>query len=275
MDNITKAKINLFAVLRNLEDLCAMDKESADIIKDTKLSVQFNVPDVGSATIDFDHGKCTFNRGKKHAGLQLFFTSAEHFNNLIDPPKDANGKPKTVIPIFYNVFKVGFLLNQFTKLADRLSYFLQPAADKKEELLKDPEYFKINTTLTLYTALFALCEVANSDKVGKLCAKRMYDGKIAAGIPGGPQHHRQRPQALRSKGCNRRLVGTNVLCEYGIRARLTERQRVEFRRYGQRRLPGKRPSRYAGTNGKDAQPRQRISRIGGNYESRLRTQKDN
>ncbi|UKI14816.1 MAG: hypothetical protein L6V85_02040 [Clostridiales bacterium] len=100
MDNITKAKINLFAVLRNLEDLCAMDKESADIIKDTKLSVQFNVPDVGSATIDFDHGKCTFNRGKKHAGLQLFFTSAEHFNNLIDPPKDANGKPKTVIPIF-------------------------------------------------------------------------------------------------------------------------------------------------------------------------------
>ena len=151
MDNITKAKINLFAVLRNLEDLCAMDKESADIIKDTKLSVQFNVPDVGSATIDFDHGKCTFNRGKKHAGLQLFFTSAEHFNNLIDPPKDANGKPKTVIPIFYNVFKVGFLLNQFTKLADRLSYYLQPAADKKEELLKDPEYFKINTTLTLYT----------------------------------------------------------------------------------------------------------------------------
>lgn len=64
MDNITKAKINLFAVLRNLEDLCAMDKASADIIKDTKLSVQFNVPDVGSATIDFDHGKCTFNRGK-------------------------------------------------------------------------------------------------------------------------------------------------------------------------------------------------------------------
>ena len=34
MDNITKAKINLFAVLRNLEDLCAMDKESADIIKE-------------------------------------------------------------------------------------------------------------------------------------------------------------------------------------------------------------------------------------------------
>lgn len=187
MDNITKAKINLFAVLRNLEDLCAMDKESADIIKDTKLSVQFNVPDVGSATIDFDHGKCTFNRGKKHAGLQLFFTSAEHFNNLIDPPKDANGKPKTVIPIFYNVFKAGFLLNQFTKLADRLSYYLRSAADKKAELLKDPEYFKINTTLTLYTALFALCEVANSDKVGKLCAKRMCDGKIAAGIPGGPQ----------------------------------------------------------------------------------------
>ena len=187
MDNITKAKINLFAVLRNLEDLCEMDSASAEIVKDTKISVQFNVPDVGSATLDFDHGKCKFTRGKKHAALQLFFTSAEHFNNLIDPPKDKNGKPKTVVPIFYNVFKVAFLLNQFTKLADRLSYYLQPAPDKAEQLLADPEYFKVNTTLTLYTALFALCEVANSDKVGKLCAKRMCDGKIAAGIPGGPQ----------------------------------------------------------------------------------------
>lgn len=188
MDTITKAKINLFAVLRNLEDLCDMDSASREIVKDTKLSVQFNVPEVGSATIDFDNGKCTFHRGKKSAALQLFFTSAEHFNNLIAPPIDAKtGKPKTVIPIFYNVFKAGFLLNQFTKLADRLSYFLQPAADKKEELLKDPEYFKINTTLTLYTALFALCEIANSDKVGRLCAKRMCDGVIAAGIPDGPQ----------------------------------------------------------------------------------------
>lgn len=185
MDTITKAKINLFAVLRNLEDLCDLDQVAKDIIKDTKLSVQFNVPDVGSATIDFDHGKCTFNRGKKSAALKLYFTSPEHFNNLIAPPvNEKTGKPKAVIPIFYNVFKVGFLLNQFTALADRLSYYLQPSDPK---LLEDRKFFEINTELTIYTALFALCEVADSDKIGKLCAKRMCDGVIAAGVQDGPQ----------------------------------------------------------------------------------------
>ena len=89
MDNITKAKINLFAVLRNLEDLCAMDKESADIIKDTKLSVQFNVPDVGSATIDFDHGKCTFNRGKKTRRTATLL----HFGGAFQQPyRSAQGR---------------------------------------------------------------------------------------------------------------------------------------------------------------------------------------
>lgn len=31
MDNITRAKINLFAILRNLEDLCEMDPQSKEI----------------------------------------------------------------------------------------------------------------------------------------------------------------------------------------------------------------------------------------------------
>lgn len=179
MDTITKAKINLFAVLRNLEDLCELDNECKEIIKGVKLSVQFNVFDVGSATIKFEDGKCTFYRGKKRAALKLYFTSPEHFNRLIDG--------ENTIPVFYNVFKVGFLLNTFTKLADRLSYYLQPKPEEKEKLLADPEYFRINTTLTLYTALFALCEIANNDRIGKLCAARLCDGVIAAGVPDGPQ----------------------------------------------------------------------------------------
>ena len=57
MDTTTKAKINLFAVLRNLEDLCELDPQAKEIIKDVKLSVQFNVVDVGSATIKFEIGR--------------------------------------------------------------------------------------------------------------------------------------------------------------------------------------------------------------------------
>jgi len=170
MDNVTKAKINLFAVLRNLEDLCDLDPESKKIAANLNISVSFNVKEVGCAAIEFKGGKCTFVRDKSAATLKLFFTSPEHFNKLIDG--------ENTLPIFYNVFKVGFLLKEFTQLTDRMSYYLQPPADKKEELLKNPEYFKINTILTAYTAFFAMAEIANSDYTGKACAKRTAPGTI-------------------------------------------------------------------------------------------------
>ncbi len=175
MDNITKAKINLFAVLRNLQDLCSMDSVAADLIKDENISVQFNVPNVGTGTLKFANGRCAFERGKGPANLKLWFTSAEHFNKMIDGEK--------TVPLFVNVFKVGFLLNKFTKLADRMAYFLKPT----DELLKDPGYFKINTYLTAYTAFFALCEIGNSDAVGKVVSSRMPTGDIQLSVIDGPQ----------------------------------------------------------------------------------------
>lgn len=188
MDNVTQARINLFAVLRNLEDLCTMDAKSNELIKDVNLGVEFNVPEVGSAVLTFADSKCTFTRGKGKSALKLYFTSPEHFNNLIAPPIDPKtGKPKMVIPIFYNVFKVGFLLNTFTALADRLSHYLRPAPEEKEKLLEDADYFRINTELTAYTAFFAMAEIANSDFTGKAIAKRMPDGIIACGVTDGPQ----------------------------------------------------------------------------------------
>lgn len=178
MDNVTVAKINLFAVLRNLEDLCAMDSKSKELIKDENIAVEFNVPEVGSAVLTFKDGVCTFAKGKGKSALKLYFASPEHFNKLIDGEK--------TIPIFYNVFKVSFLLKTFTALAERLSYYLKPKAEEKDELLKDAEFFEINTSLTAYTAFFAMAEIANSDYIGKCIAKRMSDGVIQATITDGP-----------------------------------------------------------------------------------------
>lgn len=175
MDNLTKAKINLFAVLRNLENLCSLDSVSQEAIKGKKISVQFNVKRAGSATLVFDGEKCSFIRGKQKANLKLWFSSPEHFNKLIDGEK--------TVPIFINIFKVGFLLKTFTKLAERLSYFLKPT----DELLKDKNYFKINTYLTGYTAFFALCEIGNSDRIGKLIASRIPSGDIQLNVVDGPQ----------------------------------------------------------------------------------------
>lgn len=174
MDNVTKAKINLFAVLRNFQELCSMDEVAHNLIKDVKLTVRFVVPEVGSATLAFANGQCKFFTGKKFAGLTLWFVSPEHFNNLIDGEK--------TIPIFINVFKVGFLLNTFTKLAERLSYYLKPT----EELLADEKYFRINTYLTAYTAFFALCEIGNSEFKGRCNASRIPEGEILLTVNDGP-----------------------------------------------------------------------------------------
>lgn len=171
MDNVTKAKINLFAVLRNLEDLCILDDKAKQICSKLNIAVEFNVKEVGSAVISFKNGECKFTRGKGKAALRLYFTSPEHFNKLIDG--------ENTIPIFYNVFKVGFLLKEFTQLTDIMSAYLQPDPAKLPELLKDPKFFEINTKLTAYTAFFAMAEIANNDVVGKQCAGRIgEDGTI-------------------------------------------------------------------------------------------------
>lgn len=175
MDNVTKAKINLYAVLRNIQDLCSMDDVSKELISKENISVSFNIPDVGSGALIFKDGVCTFVPNQAAAQLKLWFVSPEHFNKLIDGEK--------TIPLFINVFKVGFLLGTFTKLSDRLSYFLKPT----DELLKDPKFFEINTTLTAYTAFFAMSQIGNSDEIGKIIAARIANGDIACGIPNGMQ----------------------------------------------------------------------------------------
>lgn len=173
-NTVTVARINLFAILRNIEDLCSMDSVCKDLIKDKKLSVQFRVPQVGIGTLKFENGACTFVRGECGASLKLYFTSPEHFNKLIDG--------ENTVPIFYNVFQVGFLLKEFMGLADRIKYYLQPTKEERIERCKDPEYFKVSTTLLAYTAFFAMSEIANSDPVGKLIAGRIPEGIIQATI---------------------------------------------------------------------------------------------
>lgn len=174
-NTITVARINLFAILRNIEDLCAMDSVCKDTIKGKKISVQFNVPEVGIGTLKFANDTCTFVRGACPASLKLYFTSAEHFNKLIDG--------ENTIPLFYNVFQVGFLLKEFMVLADRIKYYLQPTPEERRDRIANEEgYLRISTTLLAYTAFYAMSEIGNSDRVGKMCAERIPDGQIQGTI---------------------------------------------------------------------------------------------
>ncbi len=174
-DELTKANINLFAILRNLEDLCELDGETKKLMAAKNISIAFHVKDGPDAVLAIQNGKASLTRGKGKSTIKLFFFSPEHLNKMFD------GKSN---PIPLKGFtKIGFLKNEFTKLTDRLSYFLKPTDD----LLKDPAYLKINTILTANTAFFALAEIGNYDRIGKINAGRIDDGIISISVKnGGP-----------------------------------------------------------------------------------------
>lgn len=174
-DELTKACINLHAVLRNLEDLCQLDKEAKSLIEGKTMAIQFAPKDVPKALLSFKNGQCAMIKGEGPHDIRLYFKSPEHFNQMIE------GKANP-IPL-KGLSKISFLKNEFTKLADRLTYYLKPT----DLLLKDTNYAKINTILTAYTAFFALAEIGNNDRIGKINAGRIPDGVILVSVQnGGP-----------------------------------------------------------------------------------------
>jgi hypothetical protein len=174
---LTKAHINLFALLRNLEDLCEMDEESKSLISGKDLSILFSIKGGPQGRLIFKDGKCRFERGPGSCSMKLYFKSPEHFNSMID------GKANP-IPL-KGLTRIKFLTNEFTKITDRLAYYLKPT----DELLKNPHYFNINTYLTAYTAFYALGEIGNTDPIGQLNAKRIPDGIISISVLNGPAVH--------------------------------------------------------------------------------------
>lgn len=177
-DNLTKAYINVFAILRNLEDLCEMDEESGLLIKDKNVAIQFIVKNGPRALVIFKEGKCTVRSGEGRCDIRLYFRSPEHLNKMFEG---------TANPIPLKGFtKLGFLKNEFTKLTEHLAFYLKPT----DELLANPRYFKINTYLTIYTAIFALAQIGNYDKAGILNAARIPDGIVSISVlNGGPSVH--------------------------------------------------------------------------------------
>lgn len=177
-DQLTKANINLYSVIRNLEDLLVLDENTQEIIKGRDLSIQFSIKNGPQGQLHFKDGKCTFKRGKHKSNIKLYFKSPKHFNSMIDG--DASPIP------LKGLTKIKFLTEEFTQLVEKLTYYLKP----NDELLRGDEYLNINTQLTAYTAFFALSEIANNDKLGKLNASRIPNGTIEVRINnGGPIVH--------------------------------------------------------------------------------------
>jgi hypothetical protein len=165
--HLIKAGINLYAILKNLEDLIALDQECRDLIKGKKLSIQFLVKNGPSAWVKFENDACKVGQGKmKSPSAKLWFKSPEHLNKMFD----GDGNP---IPL-KGFTKLGFLKKDFPKITDRLEYYLKP------EEIENPseEYIAINTRFTLTVAAFALSEIGKYDEKSKITASHIPNGKI-------------------------------------------------------------------------------------------------
>ena len=174
-----KARLNLNAVLRNLEELPALDKQTAEIIKDWSLSIRFTIRGDMTALLKFSQGMCVYDtETTATADVSLYFLTHRHLNAMFD-------NKATPIPT-RGFTKLGFLKNEFPKVTERLEHFLKPT----DELLKDPDYLQINTALTLYTAAFSVCEMVQFDPVAKLVGQQMPEATLELNVlPAGPNAH--------------------------------------------------------------------------------------
>ena len=176
--DIIKANINLYAILKNLEDLVEYDSEVKELIKGKKISIQFSVKGGPKAGVIFENDRCKVEKGKiKSPSVVLWFSSPAHLNKMFD------GKANP-IPL-KGFFKLGFLQNEFTKITEKLEYYLKP------DEVKDPgqAYIEMNTRLTLTVASFALPEIAKYDEEAKITANHIPDGVIQLEVVDGPAVH--------------------------------------------------------------------------------------
>ena len=171
-----KAGINLYAILKNLEDLVAFDPEAGEKVKGKNITIRFSVKDGPKAWVRFQNGICTVGQGNPGSShVTLWFSSCEHLNKMFD------GKAN---PIPLKGFtKLGFLQKEFTELTKRLEYFLRP----EEVADPDEHYIKMNTMFTLTIAAFALPEIALYDERARYTASHLPDGSLQMSVlPEGP-----------------------------------------------------------------------------------------
>jgi hypothetical protein len=202
-----RARLNLFAVLPNLADVVRYDPEMAALVRDARVSVGFRVANGLGATVRLAGGECTVERamsgprtaagaaglpagdppegavgdgagasaGGAGADVVLWFASPAHLNKMFDG---------TAQPVPLRGFtKLGFLKKDFTRLTDRMAYYLKPT----DELLADPAYLAMNTRLTLNTAALAVPILLAHDPVAKHLRGAFRDGSVAIEVlPEGP-----------------------------------------------------------------------------------------
>jgi hypothetical protein len=174
MDQLTLARVNVFALLRCLEELPAHDEEARKVTAGKAETVQLSVGGMGKARLVVGDGRIQFLPGPGRCSILLWFPRPENLNAMFA----GTGNP---IPL-KGLTKLSWLKGPFTRLTDRLSFYLKTTPER----LQDPAYRTANAALSLCAAAYAVVEVGNNDRYGKLNAARMADGELRMAAAGGP-----------------------------------------------------------------------------------------
>jgi len=183
VDPLVKARLNLLAVLPNLEDVVRDDAEMRALVSEARITVRFVVARGPSAYARFADGVCTVGEGSppKAPGspsVVLSFASPGHLNKMFD------GKAQPV-PL-WGLNHLKFLQGPFTQLTERLAYYLTPT----DELLAHPGYLAMNTRLTLNTAAYAVPQLLAGDPDCRALRHALGEGSVVIKVlPDGPSVH--------------------------------------------------------------------------------------
>ncbi len=164
-NELLKARLNLYAVLRNLEVLPELDADAAEMIRSWRLTVSFSVHGGPAATLKFSEGRCRhYAACPPQPDVKLFFLSPSHLNGMF--AGDANPVP------LKGLSKLRFLKHEFSALTRRLDYFLRPGP----ETLAEPAELRAHVLLMLLTGVFAVPHLVALDSIA---------AEIAAATPRG------------------------------------------------------------------------------------------
>ena len=176
IDQTTLARVNLNALLRACERLPDFDPQAREIASGKRETIQFSVGEVGAARLAIGDGAIKFLPGAGRCSIKLWFPKPQNLNAMFA----GTGNP---IPL-KGLTKISYLKGPFTILTDRLGYYLRTSPEK----LEDKTFRDANAALSLAAAVFAMGEIGNSDREGRLNAGRMPDGSILVGVGnGGPK----------------------------------------------------------------------------------------
>jgi hypothetical protein len=176
---LIKSHIYLNAVLPQLEEIVAFDKEAQELVKGWKCTIQMHVSEGPGVCLTFKDGKCEAKLGT--VGLPtvgLWFPSPMVVNKMFETGKG------TPIP-WMGVWHVG-ILGKFTKLTKIMEKYLKPT----EEMLKDRKIFEFHVRLQLMVAAYALKAVGEHDALCVPIVKKTINGAMEIKVlPDGPVVH--------------------------------------------------------------------------------------